>query len=67
MTSKELFYIEDALGHEQYFKTQFSETVSRIQDSELRSFAQDIQRQHQEWKICFCLKKACVTCICTVQ
>jgi len=48
MTSKELFYIEDALGHEQYFKTQFSETVSRIQDSELRSFGQDIQRQHQE-------------------
>ena len=48
MTSKELLYVEDALGHEQYFKTQCSETASRIQDTELRSFAQDIQRQHQE-------------------
>ena len=48
MTSKELLYVEDALGHEQYFKTQCSETASRIQDSELRSFAQDIRTRHQE-------------------
>ena len=48
MTSKELLYVEDALGHEQYFKTQCSETASRIQDSELRAFAQEVQRQHQE-------------------
>ncbi len=47
MTSKELIYVEDALGHEQYFKTQCSETASRIQDNELRAFAQEIQRQHQ--------------------
>ena len=48
VTSKELLYVEDALGHEQYFKTQCSETASRIQDSELRAFAQEVQRQHQE-------------------
>ena len=48
MTSKELLYVEDALGHEKYFNTQCSETISRIQDSELRAFAQEIQRQHQQ-------------------
>ena len=37
MTSKELLYVEDALGHEKYFNTQCSETISRIQDSELRA------------------------------
>lgn len=47
MTSKELIYVEDALGHEQYFKTQYAESASRIQDSELRAFAQEVQRQHQ--------------------
>ena len=48
MTSKELLYVEDALGHEKYFNTQCSETISRIQDSELHAFAQEIQRQHQQ-------------------
>ena len=47
MTEKELLYIEDALGHEQYFQTQCCEAVQRIQDSELKSFAQQIEQQHQ--------------------
>lgn len=47
MTSKELLYVEDALGHEQYFKTQCAETIGRIQDAELKAFAQEIQQQHQ--------------------
>lgn len=47
MTEKELLYVEDALGHEQYFQTQCCETVSRIQDSDLKSLAQQIEQQHK--------------------
>lgn len=46
MTSKELLYVEDALGHEQYFQTQCSETLSRLQDPDLRSFVQQLQQTH---------------------
>jgi len=31
-----LLYIEDALGHEQYFQTKCKETISQIQDGELK-------------------------------
>ncbi|MBQ1437573.1 MAG: hypothetical protein II125_02385 [Ruminococcus sp.] len=47
MTSKELMYVEDALGHEQYFQTQCRETANQIQDGELRSFAQQLEQQHR--------------------
>ena len=47
MTSKELMYVEDALGHEQYFQTQCRETANQIQDCELRSFAQQLEQQHR--------------------
>ena len=47
MTSKELLYVEDALGHEQYFQTQCAETASKIQDPELKRFAEDMQNQHR--------------------
>jgi hypothetical protein len=47
MTTKELLYVEDALGHEQYFQKQCSETASQIQDPELKSFAQQMQEQHK--------------------
>ena len=47
MTSKELLYVEDALGHEQYFQTKCAETASQIQDPELKSFAQDMQNEHK--------------------
>jgi len=30
MTSKELLYVEDALGHEQYFQTQCHNAASQI-------------------------------------
>ena len=48
MTTKELLYVEDALGHELYFQTQCSQTVQQIQDGELRSLAQQMQQKHQE-------------------
>ena len=48
MTPKELLYVEDALGHEQYFQTQCAQTAQQMQDSELKSFAQQMQQKHQE-------------------
>ena len=47
MTSKELFYVEDALGHEQYFMAQCSETMNKLQDPELRSLVQQLQQSHR--------------------
>ena len=47
MTSKELLYVEDALGHEKYFQTQCCETASRLQDSELQRFAQELSERHR--------------------
>ena len=47
MTEKELLYVEDALGHEQYCQTQCCQTANQLQDRELRSFAEDIERQHK--------------------
>ncbi len=48
MTSKELLYVEDALGHEQYFQTQCCETMSRLQDDRLRTFVQQLEQTHKE-------------------
>lgn len=48
MTSKELLYVEDALGHEQYFQTQCKETASRIQDTELKACIQQMEQKHQQ-------------------
>ena len=47
MTSKELLYVEDALGHEQYVQTQCCETANRIQDSELKNFARELEQVHK--------------------
>lgn len=48
MTEKELLYIEDALGHEKYYGTQFSECVARLEDVELRSFVTELSKKHGE-------------------
>ena len=48
MTSKELLYVEDALGHEQYFQTQCKETASQIQDTELKACIQQMEQKHQQ-------------------
>ena len=48
MTGKELMYIEDALGHEQYFKTQFGDTAGKLQDAELQNFAREMSTRHGE-------------------
>ncbi len=48
MTSKELMYVEDALGHEQYFQTQFQEISNQIQDGELKNFSEQCTAKHRE-------------------
>ena len=48
MTSKELMYVEDALGHEQYFQTQCKETISKIQDADLKACVEQLALKHQQ-------------------
>ena len=48
MTSKELLYIEDALGHEKYFQSKCKETAEKISDDDLRSFVSELARKHGE-------------------
>jgi len=47
MTSKELMYIEDALGHEQYFLTKFGEIANSLQDGELKNCVNAMTAKHQ--------------------
>lgn len=48
MTTKELLYIEDALGHAQYFQTKCKETANQIQDSELKACVEQMEQKHQQ-------------------
>lgn len=48
MTSKELMYIEDALGHEQYFQTQCRETAGQLQDQQLKACVEQMANRHQK-------------------
>ena len=48
MTSKELLYVEDALGHEQYFQSKCQEAASQLQDPELKAYVQQMERKHQQ-------------------
>lgn len=48
MTSKELLYIDDALGHEQYFQTKCCEVIDQLQDRELKTAVQQMQQTHQQ-------------------
>ncbi len=48
MTSKELQYVEDALGHEQFFQSKCNEAMSQLQDEGLRSCIQQMAQKHQQ-------------------
>ena len=48
MTSKELLYVEDALGHEQYFQAKCCEVANELQDSELKRTVQTMQQTHKD-------------------
>lgn len=48
MTEKELLYVEDALGHEQYFQAQCDEIARQLQDAALRASVEEMGREHQK-------------------
>ena len=48
MSPKELLYIEDALGHEQFFKTQCQDTANNLQDGELKNYVSQLVMKHDE-------------------
>lgn len=48
MTEKELLYVQDALGHEQYFQTQCKEISGQLQDPELKSCIEQMSSKHTE-------------------
>ncbi len=48
MTSKELLYVEDALGHEQYFQTRLSEIITGVSDTQLKNSVQDMAAKHRQ-------------------
>ena len=48
MSPKELKYIEDALGHEQFLKTQCQEAIQNLQDPTLKNQVQQMTQKHQQ-------------------
>ena len=48
MTSKDLLYVEDALGHEKYFKSQCKEVISKLEDAELINCVNDLSNKHEQ-------------------
>lgn len=48
MSSKELLYLEDAMGHEKFLITQCQEAAQNLQDAELKQFAQQMASKHQQ-------------------
>jgi len=48
MTSKESLYVEDALGHEQYFQTKCREAANQLQDAELRNYVEQLEKKHKQ-------------------
>ncbi|MDO4279909.1 MAG: hypothetical protein Q4C69_13865 [Lachnoclostridium edouardi] len=48
MSPKELSYIEDALGHEKFLKTQCQEAAQNLQDPDLKAYAQQLAQKHEQ-------------------
>ncbi len=48
MTEKELLYVEDVLGHEQYFQTLCTQTSSLIKDPELKACVEQVGQKHRQ-------------------
>ncbi len=48
MTSKELQYLEDALGHEKFFQAKCNEAMSELTDETLRGCIQTMAQKHQQ-------------------
>ena len=48
MTTKELLYVEDALGHAKYFQSKCKETANQLQDAELKAYVEQMAQKHQQ-------------------
>lgn len=48
MTSKELLYVEDALGHENFMKSCSQKTASQLQDVNLANYVAELEKTHTE-------------------
>jgi hypothetical protein len=48
MTSKELLYIEDALGHENFMKSCSTEAIANLTDPELSNYMEDFAKKHTD-------------------
>ena len=48
MSPKELLYVEDALGHEKFLRTQCQQAISALTDPELKNVVQQMMQKHQE-------------------
>lgn len=48
MTNKELLYIEDALGHEEFLKSNACQASNNLQDPELSNYMKQLETKHNE-------------------
>ncbi len=48
MSPKELIYLEDALNHEKFLKTQCEQAAQALMDPELKSYAQQLANTHSQ-------------------
>ena len=48
MTNKELLYVEDALGHENFMKTCSKNTSSQLKDPVLSTYLGELEKKHTE-------------------
>ena len=48
MSPKELSYIEDALGHEKFLKSQWDQAAQNLKDPELQAYARELAKQHEQ-------------------
>lgn len=48
MSPKELTYIEDALSHEKFLKTQCQDAAKNLQDPELKAYVEQFTQKHQQ-------------------
>ncbi len=48
MTSKELLYVEDALGHENFMKSCSKKTASKLTDPMLCTYIGELEQKHTE-------------------
>lgn len=48
MTSKELLYVEDALGHESFMKSCSKQTASKLMDPTLSEYVGELEQKHTE-------------------